>query len=71
MEKIGKYEIIRKIGQGGMGLVYQARDPKLNRIVAIKLMSEAQLLSDEMRTRFYREAQSAGNLKLLVSIKLM
>jgi len=63
MEKIGKYEVIRKIGQGGMGMVYQARDPKLNRIVAIKLMSEAQLLSDEMRSRFYREAQAAGNLK--------
>lgn len=63
MQKIGKYEVIREVGIGGMGKVYQARDPILSRIVAIKLMSEAQLVDGEMRTRFYREAQSAGNLR--------
>ena len=63
MEKIGKYEIVREIGVGGMGKVYEARDSVLGRTVAIKLMLEAQHLDEEMRARFYREAQSAGNLK--------
>lgn len=63
MEKIGKYEIVREIGLGGMGKVYEARDSVLGRIVAIKLMLEAQHLDEEMRARFYREAQAAGNLK--------
>ena len=63
MEKIGKYEIVREIGLGGMGKVYEARDSVLGWIVAIKLMLEAQHLDEEMRARFYREAQAAGNLK--------
>ena len=63
MEKIDKYEIVREIGLGGMGKVYEARDSVLGRIVAIKLMLEAQHLDEEMRARFYREAQAAGNLK--------
>jgi serine/threonine-protein kinase len=62
LEKIGKYEIIEKLGQGGMGVVYKARDPIIQRIVAIKTIS-AQLDSNpELRTRFFREARSAGQL---------
>ena len=61
-EQIGKYQIIKKIGQGAMGEVYQARDPVLNRLVAVKTLS-ATIGSDEDRIkRFRREAQSAAKL---------
>jgi len=60
--KIGKYEVIDRVGQGAMGVVYKARDPLMRRIVAIKTMS-AEIASDpELHDRFYREARSAGNL---------
>jgi len=60
--KIGKYEVIERVGQGAMGVVYKARDPLMRRIVAIKTMS-AEIASDpELHERFYREARSAGNL---------
>jgi serine/threonine-protein kinase len=59
---IGKYEVLERVGQGAMGVVYKARDPIMRRIVAIKTMS-AEIASDpELHDRFYREAQSAGNL---------
>ena len=61
-ERIGKYEVVAKIGQGAMGEVFRAHDPVLNRDVAIKRIS-AGLDTDEMvRKRFEREAQSAANL---------
>jgi serine/threonine-protein kinase len=60
--KIGKYEVLERVGQGAMGVVYKARDPLMRRIVAIKTMS-AEIASDpELHDRFYREARSAGNL---------
>ncbi len=60
--KIGKYEVLERVGQGAMGIVYKARDPLMRRIVAIKTMS-AEIASDpELHDRFYREARSAGNL---------
>jgi serine/threonine-protein kinase len=59
---IGKYEVLERVGQGAMGIVYKARDPIMRRIVAIKTMS-AEIASDpELHDRFYREARSAGNL---------
>ncbi len=58
-EKMGKYEIIRKIGSGGFGAVYEARDPVIKRTVAIKT---CQVQDEEIRTRFAREAELAGNL---------
>jgi serine/threonine-protein kinase len=61
-KKIGKYEVLERVGQGAMGIVYKARDPLMRRIVAIKTMS-AEIASDpELHDRFYREARSAGNL---------
>ncbi|HEY7819608.1 MAG TPA: serine/threonine-protein kinase, partial [Vicinamibacteria bacterium] len=61
-KKIGKYEVLERVGQGAMGIVYKARDPLMRRIVAIKTMS-ADIASDpELHDRFYREARSAGNL---------
>ena len=62
MQKIGKYEVIRLIGEGGMGRVHEASDPVINRRVAIKTVSQAVLASPEARARFLREAQAAGQL---------
>src|SRR5438105_9939472 len=60
--KLGRYEIRSKIGAGGMGEVYRARDEKLNRDVAIKVLP-APLSQDEDRLRrFEQEAQAAGAL---------
>jgi len=61
-DRIGKYEIVSKIGQGAMGEVYKARDTVLDRFVAIKTMSSAVLGNPEMGQRFLREAQSAARL---------
>jgi serine/threonine protein kinase/tetratricopeptide (TPR) repeat protein len=62
LHRLGKYEIVHKIGQGAMGEVYKAHDPILNRDVAIKTMSAAIGADDELRKRFHREAQSAARL---------
>jgi non-specific serine/threonine protein kinase len=59
--RIGRYAIERKVGQGGMGVVYAARDDQLGRIVALKTMSS--LAGDEVaRLRFWREARSAASV---------
>ena len=61
-EKIGKYQIVGKLGQGAMGEVFRAHDPVLNRDVAVKRIS-AGLDADEMvRKRFLREAEAVANL---------
>ena len=62
MKKIGKFEIIEQIGKGGMGVVYKARDPLIDREVAIKVILERALEIPEAKERFYREARSAGKL---------
>ena len=61
----GRYEILEELGRGGMGVVYRARDPHINRIVAIKSVPLVGLLPDvqnEYRERFAREAEAAGRL---------
>ena len=60
---IGKYQVIEKIGEGAMGVVYRAMDPILNRHVAIKIMSEGLAQDEVLRERFLREAQAAGSLQ--------
>ena len=62
---LDRYEIDAKLGQGAMGVVYRARDPKLQRTVAIKTVSLSALDSQaeqEFRKRFVIEAQAAGRL---------
>jgi predicted Ser/Thr protein kinase len=59
IDKVGRYEIVRKLGQGGTGIVYLGRDPYIKRPVAIKISNPA---SDASRERFFIEAQSAGRL---------
>jgi eukaryotic-like serine/threonine-protein kinase len=54
---IGQYEIVAKLGAGGMGEVYRARDTRLHREVAIKVLPELFALDPERLTRFEREAQ--------------
>ena len=57
---IDRYDILRRLGKGGMGAVYLAYDPQLGSTVAIKVLSEH---SNELRARFAREARSAAALK--------
>ena len=61
---IGRYEVLDEIGQGAMGTVYRARDPLIERTVAIKTIAIAQLQQEgaDAESRFLREAQSAGRL---------
>ncbi|AGA70145.1 serine/threonine protein kinase [Desulfitobacterium dichloroeliminans LMG P-21439] len=64
MSKIfsNRYEIIEKIGSGGMAIVYKAKDLLLNRIVTIKVLREQFTADEEFVRRFRREAQSAASL---------
>jgi tRNA A-37 threonylcarbamoyl transferase component Bud32 len=57
-----RYEFVEKIGSGGMGIVYRARDTRLNRIVAYKMLMEQFMEVKDVRDRFLREAQSAAQL---------
>ncbi|MEO8623439.1 MAG: serine/threonine-protein kinase, partial [bacterium] len=63
LAEIGKYKILGQIGEGAMGVVYRALDPVLNRAVAIKVMSDSLARDADLRSRFLREAQSAGSLQ--------
>ena len=59
---IGHYQIVAKIGAGGMGEVYRARDTRLNRDVAIKVLPEALAADPDRLVRFDREAESLAAL---------
>jgi serine/threonine-protein kinase len=63
---VGRYEVVSELGQGAMGIVYKARDPKINRFLAIKTIRfadefEAEKIR-EIKDRFMREAEIAGKL---------
>jgi serine/threonine protein kinase len=60
--RLGIYEIKSTLGVGGMGEVYRARDPRLNRDVAIKVLREEGAASAELRARFEREARAVAAL---------
>ncbi|MDP2806416.1 MAG: serine/threonine-protein kinase [Gallionellaceae bacterium] len=62
--QLGRYEVISEIGQGAMGIVYKARDPLIDRIVAIKTINLGLALDEkeEYEGRFYQEAKAAGRL---------
>jgi TolB-like protein/Tfp pilus assembly protein PilF/predicted Ser/Thr protein kinase len=60
--RISHYEILEKIGEGGMGAVYKALDTKLNRNVALKFLPARLLCDDDAKTRFEHEAKAASGL---------
>ena len=66
LQQLGRYVIEKKIGQGAMGAVYLARDPRINRLVALKVIPIEKEFEDEdleeARLRFFGEAESAGRL---------
>jgi serine/threonine-protein kinase len=59
----GQFEVVREVGRGGMGWVFLARDLRLNRRVALKVLSPALLMEEGMGERFLREAQILGSLR--------
>ena len=64
--KLGRYEVVRELGKGAMGIVYLAKDPLIGRLVALKTIRVADTADDdearEFQERFIREAQAAGSL---------
>jgi serine/threonine-protein kinase len=63
---LGRYQLEKELGKGAMGVVYLGRDPKINRVVAIKTMALAQEFDEDelvdVKARFFREAETAGRL---------
>jgi serine/threonine protein kinase len=65
LKRFGRYEIVAELGRGAMGVVYKARDPQIDRLVAVKTVSmwrQEQEEETEFRMRFLNEAQAAGRL---------
>jgi serine/threonine protein kinase len=60
--RLGPYEIQSALGAGGMGEVYKARDTRLDRIVAIKIVPESLAADPQFRERFDREARTISQL---------
>jgi hypothetical protein len=63
VERIGRYEVIERVGRGGMGVLYRGRDPVLEREVAVKVMSGDFSADEAAQARFFREARAAARLQ--------
>jgi serine/threonine-protein kinase len=66
LKKLGRYDLVRVLGKGAMGIVYEGRDPNLDRRVAIKTVKVENLSKEaatEYETRFRNEARSAARLQ--------
>ena len=64
ISQLGRYEVLGELGQGAMGIVYKAKDPLIDRVVAIKTINLGLALDEkeEYEERFYQEAKAAGRL---------
>ena len=60
---LGRYQVVEELGRGGMGVVYRAYQPSLNRHVAIKVLPPQLSLDQQLVGRFQREARAAANLR--------
>ena len=63
--KLGPYEILTAIGAGGQGEVYKARDTRLDRVFAIKILSDHLADRPELRERFEREARTIATIRAI------
>src|SRR5258708_15624291 len=61
-QQFGHYEVVSRLGSGGMGVVYLAQDLRLDRRVAIKILPDGRVADELARTRFRREAQALSRL---------
>ena len=60
--RLGPYEVLEKLGEGGMGEVYRARDTRLDRIVTLNVLPEGLAADPQFRDRFDREARAISQL---------
>ena len=60
--KYGRYEIVKELGRGTMGVVYQAHDPQIDRLVALKVLRPDRVVSQDFVLRFLREAKAIGRI---------
>jgi eukaryotic-like serine/threonine-protein kinase len=60
--KYGRYDIVKELGKGAMGVVYQARDPSIGRMIALKVLRPDRVTSEEFLSRFVQEARAIGRL---------
>src|SRR6202043_3175076 len=63
MRRLGKFQLLERVGLGAFGAVWRARDTELDRLVALKIPHAGQLTSADDLERFYREARAAAQLR--------
>ena len=59
---LGHYQVVEKLGAGGMGVIYKARDLHLDRFVALKILSPEKVADADRKRRFTQEAKAASSL---------
>ena len=60
--KFGRYEVVKEVGRGSMGVVYEAQDPQIGRTVALKVLRQDRVSDENLVKRFIREARAIGRL---------